>query len=46
LETNPAALSPNPISAEAGLGRLLSAPDFALTPEQFRSSMEADFFEQ
>jgi hypothetical protein len=46
LETNPAALSPNPISAEAGLRRLLSAPDFALTPEQFRSSMEADFFEQ
>lgn len=46
LETSPAAPSPNPISSDAGLGRLLSAPDFALTPEQFRSSMEVDFFEQ
>lgn len=46
LRTDPAAASPIPISPEAGLGRLLSAPDFALTPEQFRSSMEADYFEQ
>lgn len=30
----------------AGLRRFLSTPDFALTPEQFRASMEADFFEQ
>lgn len=30
----------------AGLRHFLSSPDFALTPEQFRASMEADFFEQ
>lgn len=30
----------------AGLGRLLGSPDFKLTPEQFRASMEADFWEQ
>ena len=30
----------------AGLRRFLSSPDFPLTPEQFRASMEADFFEQ
>ena len=30
----------------SGLRRFLSSPDFALTPEQFRASMEADFFEQ
>ncbi|MEI7936717.1 MAG: hypothetical protein WCK27_08525 [Verrucomicrobiota bacterium] len=33
-------------SAGAGLRRFLSAPDFPLTLEQFRSSMEVDFFEQ
>jgi hypothetical protein len=32
--------------ASAGLGRFLSKPDFPLTPEQFRASMEADGFEQ
>ena len=30
----------------AGLRRFLSAPDFPLTPAQFRASMEADFFDQ
>ena len=30
----------------AGLRHFLSSPDFALTPEQFRASMEPDFFEQ
>ena len=30
----------------SGLRRFLSAPNFSLTPEQFRASMEADFFEQ
>jgi hypothetical protein len=30
----------------AGLVRFLSSPDFALTPEQYRASMEADFFDQ
>jgi hypothetical protein len=30
----------------AGLRRFLSTPDFVLTPEQFRASMEADFFER
>lgn len=29
-----------------GLRHFLSLPDFALTPEQFRASMEVDFFEQ
>lgn len=29
----------------AGLRRLLGSPDFKLTPEQFRASMEADFWE-
>ncbi len=32
--------------AGAGLRRFLSTPDFVLTSEQFRASMEADFFEQ
>jgi hypothetical protein len=32
--------------ADAGLKHFLSAPDFALTAEQFRASMEADLFEQ
>jgi hypothetical protein len=30
----------------AGLGRFLSQRDFPLTPEQFRVSMAADFWEQ
>jgi hypothetical protein len=34
------------LTAGAGLRRFLSSPDFALTPEQFRASMEVDFFEQ
>jgi len=34
------------VPAGAGLRRFLSTPDFALTPEQFRASMQADFFEQ
>ena len=34
------------VGGGAGLRRFLSAPDFPLTPEQFRASMEADFFEQ
>jgi hypothetical protein len=33
-------------SSEAGLQRFLSMPDFPLSPEQFRASMEADPFEQ
>ena len=33
-------------STSAGLHRFLATPDFALTPEQFRASMEADPFEQ
>jgi hypothetical protein len=33
-------------SRGAGLHRFLSTPGFALTPEQLRTSMEADFFEQ
>jgi len=41
----PPASADNRASA-AGLRRFLSAPDFPLTPEQFRASMEADFFEQ
>jgi hypothetical protein len=46
LQSEPVAASHGPILGEAGLGRLLSAPDFALTQEQFRSSMDADFFDQ
>jgi hypothetical protein len=34
------------VANTAGLHRFLSSPDFELTPEQFRASMEADFFEQ
>ena len=34
------------VEGGAGLSRFLSAPDFPLTPEQFRASMEADSFEQ
>ena len=30
----------------SGLSRFLEAPDFNLTNEQFRKSMELDFFEQ
>ncbi len=33
-------------SPAAGLRRFLSTPDFPLTPEQFRTSMESDFFDQ
>lgn len=46
LESDAGASVRKPDSAEAGLVRFLSGPDFALTPEQFRSSMEVDFFEQ
>lgn len=38
--------SARPRSSASGLKRLLGSPDFALTPEQFRASMEADFWEQ
>ena len=40
--------TPRPVSAGSarGLRRFLSGPDFPLTPEQFRASMAADFFEQ
>jgi predicted transcriptional regulator len=34
----------NPL--RSGLTRFLEAPDFNLTNEQFRESMELDFFEQ
>lgn len=34
----------NPL--RSGLSRFLEAPDFNLTNEQFRKSMELDFFEQ
>lgn len=48
LETDSAAPSPAPAATptSAGLRRFLAAPDFPLTPDQFRASMEADFFEQ
>lgn len=35
-----------PSSPEAGLRRFLSQPDVPLTPEQFKASMSADFWEQ
>jgi len=31
---------------DCGLRRFLSSPGFPLTPEQFRASMKADFFDQ
>ena len=34
------------VSSVSGLKRFLSAPDFPLTSEQFRASMDADFYEQ
>ena len=37
----------NPVQPSgAGLRRFLSQRDFSLTPEQFRASMAADFWEQ
>jgi len=38
--------TPPVVGPAAGLQRFLSAPDFPLSAEQFRASMEADFFEQ
>jgi len=38
----PASKSPS----SAGLKRFLSTPDFALTTEQFKASMDADFYDQ
>ena len=46
LEPNGDAPASAATLAGAGLRRFLSTPDFALTSEQFRASMEADFFEQ
>lgn len=46
LDPNIDSSLPTVASTAAGLQRFLSAPDFTLTPEQFRISMEADFFEQ
>ena len=31
---------------KSGLTRFLEAPDFKLTPEQFRESMELDYYDQ
>lgn len=46
LESNGDSSWPATAPTGAGLRRFLSTPEFALTPEQFRASMEADFFEQ
>jgi hypothetical protein len=46
LEPEGGKVSAPPAVPGAGLRRFLSSPDFALTPEQFRASMESDFFEQ
>jgi hypothetical protein len=46
LEPNGDAPAPATVRTGAGLRRFLSTPDFALTPEQFRASMEADVFDQ
>jgi hypothetical protein len=46
LQPNGDASSLPPAQSGAGLRHFLSSPDFTLTPEQFRASMEADFFEQ
>ena len=44
LETPPGLASS--ATPDTGLNRFLTAPDFALSAEQFRTSMEADFWEQ
>lgn len=36
----------HPSPSGAGLRRFLAAPDFPLTPEEFRASMDADGLEQ
>jgi len=46
LEPNGDGPSPAAIPTSAGLRRFLSAPDFTLTPAQYRASMEVDFFDQ
>ena len=46
LEANGVATISTGRTANAGLRRFLSSPDFPLTPDQFRASMAADFFEQ
>jgi hypothetical protein len=38
--------SPAPAPTGARLRRFLSSPDFTLTPDQLRASMEVDVFEQ
>jgi hypothetical protein len=43
--TNDPAIRPK-TNSEAGIRRFLSSPDFQITSEQFRASMELDFFEQ
>ena len=40
------AVGTTPGPRTAGLERLLKSTDFSLTPEQFRASMEADFWER
>ncbi len=34
------------LGQRAGLKRFLASPDFKLTEEQFRDTMEADFYDQ
>jgi len=46
LESSGVTAAQRPSASGAGLRRFLAAPDFALTPEQFRASMEADSLEQ
>jgi len=46
LESDNETTAPARRPSQAGLPRFLAAPDFPLTPEQFRASMELDFFEQ
>jgi len=46
LETPPPEAPKASPNSGAGLSRLLTSPDFPLTPEQFRASMESDFWEQ
>lgn len=44
LEPNGDTSAPAKVPTGAGLHRFLSTPDFPITPEQFRASMDADFF--
>jgi len=46
LPANGGLVRVSPDESASGLRRFVSAKDFPLTPEQFQTSMDTDFFEQ